>query len=271
MYVERTNYSLSGLEIEIDNGDYAVLDNSWKNEKVSDPFSRLYYIKSGSGNVIFRNEKIKLEPGKVYLIPAECEFAYSCENYVEKIFFHIYINTLEKYDLLSNVKKICQIPFEMSEFDELKKCLETNDYIELIKLRSIIYDTIYKMSEKYKFGSVPIKQYSEAVKKAMKYIHRNTKINLNTELISEKLFISQSKLRKDFKKETGVSIGKYIDDMVFLKAKRLLNKGYLSINEISQKLGFCDQFYFSRRFKERYGEPPSAYRKKIMNEKNEGE
>jgi len=271
MYVERTNYSLSGLEIEIDNGDYAQLDSSWKNEKVCDPFSRLYYIKDGEGEIGYRGEIIKLLPGYVYLIPAECEFSYLCESYLEKIFFHIYVNTLERYDLLANVKKVCEIPFDTSEFEELKMCLETNDYIKLIKLRRIIYDTIYKMSEKYSFGSVPIKNYSDGVKKAMKYIHRHTRISLNTEIISENLFISQSKLRKDFKRETGVSIGKYIDDMVFLKAKRLLSKGYLSINEISQKLGFCDQFYFSRRFKERYGEPPSSYRKKIMNEKNEGE
>lgn len=271
MYVERTNYSLSGLEIEIDNGDYAMLDRLWNNKKVCDPFSRLYYIKDGAGEIVYRGEKIELKPGVVYLIPAECEFDYSCDNYLEKIFFHIYVNTLERYDLLSNIKKICEIPFDMSEFDELKMCLETNDYMKLIKLRRIIYDTIYKMSEKYSFGSVPIKQYSDAVKKAIKYIHRHTRISLSTESISDSLFISQSKLRKDFKKETGVSIGKYIDDMVFFKAKRLLNKGYLSINEISQKLGFCDQFYFSRRFKERFGEPPSSYRKKIMNEKNEGE
>lgn len=271
MYVKKTNYGLSGFEIEIDHGDYAMLDSSWKSEKVIDPFSRLYYVKDGSGYLIYRNERIELKPGQVYLIPAECEFDYSCDDYLEKIFFHIYINTLERYDLLSNVKKICIIPFELAEFEELKKCLETDDYLRLIKLKLIIYETIYKMSEKYNFRTVPIKQYSEGVKKAMEYIHRHTRISLSTEIVSEKLFISKSKLRKDFKKETGVSIGKYIDDMVFFKAKRLLNKGFLSINEISQKLGFCDQFYFSRRFKERYNQPPSEYRKQILLEKNKGE
>ena len=173
--------------------------------------------------------------------------------------------------MLANINKICFVPFVGNEFEELRRCLELGDYMKLIRLKQIIYDTMFRITEKYGFKGVPIKQYSDSIKKAMEYIHRNTRINLSTELVSEKLFISKSKLRKDFKNETGVSIGKYIDDMVFFKAKRLLSKGYLSINEISHKLGFCDQFYFSRRFKERFGDPPSEYRKKILIEKNKGE
>ena len=139
-----------------------------------------------------------------------------------------------------------------------------------MKNNRIVGDTIFVCVPPCCFGRF-LWVYSEGIKKAMDYIHRNTRINLSTELVSENLFISKSKLRKDFKKETGISIGKYIDDMVFFKAKRLLSKGYFSINDISQKLGFCDQFYFSRRFKERFGDPPSEYRKKILAEKNKGE
>ena len=270
MYDIKNSYGSIGFEIEVDSAAYAILDSSWHQKNVCDPFSRLYFVKEGRGQLVYRNEIIELKPGNVYLIPAECKFAYGCDH-LEKIYFHIYVNTLEKYDLLSSVKKICAIPFFENKFDELKECLETDDYMKLVKLKLIIYDTIVKMYEKYRFKKVPIKQYSEGVTKAMEYIHRHTRINLSTEKVSEKVFVSKSKLRKDFKNETGISIGKYIDDMVFFKAKRLLNKDYMSINEISQKLGFCDQFYFSRRFKERYNLPPSKYRKQILLEKNIGE
>lgn len=271
MHTKMKHYAISGFEIEIEHAAYARLDSKWKSRNVCDPFSRLYYVKSGEGYVVCNGEKIMLTPGNIYLIPSETVFDYGCDGRLEKMFFHIYINTLERYDLLANVNKICQVPFAATEFDDLKKCMESGDYMKLIRLKQIIYDTMLRMTEKYGFKGVPIKQYSDGVKKAMEYIHHHTRIDLNTELVSEKVFISKSKLRKDFKQETGVPIGKYIDDMVFFKAKRLLNKGYLSINEISQKLGFCDQFYFSRRFKERYGEPPSEYRRKIMLEKNKGE
>ena len=44
--------------------------------------------------------------------------------------------------------------------------------------------------------------------------------------------------------EAGMSQGKYIDNMIFLKAKQMLSDPALTIGQISQKLGFCDQFIF---------------------------
>ena len=69
---------------------------------------------------------------------------------------------------------------------------------------------------------------------------------------------------KKILKETGVTLGKYIDDMVFIKAQELLLNNQLSIATISTFLGFCDQFYFSRWFKSMHGETPSHFRKSFL-------
>ena len=62
----------------------------------------------------------------------------------------------------------------------------------------------------------------------------------------------------------GITIGKYIDGIVLLTAKeRLADKSY-DISTISDDLGFCDTFYFSRRFKESFGRTPNQYRKEII-------
>jgi AraC-like DNA-binding protein len=47
---------------------------------------------------------------------------------------------------------------------------------------------------------------------------------------------------------------------VLFKAEEMLIKSNLSILEISEMFGFYDQFYFSRRFKERFGISPLKYR-----------
>ena len=84
------------------------------------------------------------------------------------------------------------------------------------------------------------------------------------EEIAKEMFVSPSKLRNTFKAETGITLGGYIDDMVFFRAKKLLGSKKFSVGDISTKLGFCDQFYFSRRFKEKYGKTPSKYRKELF-------
>ena len=37
----------------------------------------------------------------------------------------------------------------------------------------------------------------------------------------------------------------------------------MPVSEVSERLGFCDQFYFSRYFKKRCGESPLKYRKRM--------
>lgn len=253
---------LNMFEMEISASCYVFLDERWKHNNACAPFSRLYYIRNGKGFLKYDDKVIEMKGGNVYLIPANCKFSYGCEN-IEKLYFHISVLTVEKYDLLSGVNKICELPFPEQEFSHLLDCYASDNYFDFLKLKMIIYKTVIDCCEKYGFKKVLVKEYSETVKKIMTYIQHNAKINLSVSELSKNLFISESKIRKIFKEETGVTVGRYIDDLVFLKAKRLLSKKENSIRDISLKLGFCDQFYFSRRFKEKYNKTPSEYRKEI--------
>ena len=262
MIKEKASRILNAFEITVDYSAHVILDKTWCSENVCDIYSRLYYVKSGTGFLICRDETIQLEPGYVYLIPSGCKFSYGCEE-LEKIYFHFSVPTIEKYDLLSDVNKICKMEFDEKKYQELFKLCYSDDYMSTLNLKIILYSTILDFSKKYSFNSVIIKKYSDPVKKIMLYIQKNTKINLNARVISQEVFISESKIRKIFKDETGITLGKYIDDLVFLKARKYLSDKDMSIKNISDRLGFCDQFYFSRRFKELYGKTPTQYRRSI--------
>ncbi|MFF5140441.1 AraC family transcriptional regulator [Streptomyces sp. NPDC013157] len=54
-----------------------------------------------------------------------------------------------------------------------------------------------------------------------------------------------------------------IMDRVMLEASRLLRFTDLQIGEIASRVGLRNQFYFSRAFKQRYGESPQAYRTRV--------
>jgi len=70
-----------------------------------------------------------------------------------------------------------------------------------------------------------------------------------------------STLAKRFKRVVCISIGGFIDDAVLFETARLLIHSDLSVRQISERFGFCDQFYFARRFKEKYGETSQRYRR----------
>ena len=67
-------------------------------------------------------------------------------------------------------------------------------------------------------------------------------------------------LRKQFKKETGFSPVNYFLMLKMTMAKELLMKPRLTVKEIAFRLGFEDQYYFSRMFRVKTGVSPRQYR-----------
>lgn len=264
MIEKMRNAEIKMFEMEIGSSGYMFLDEQWKCSNACDSFSRLYYIRNGKGFLKYKGKTVEMKGGNVYLIPANCEFSYGCES-IEKLYFHISILTVEKYDLLSGVNRICELPFSEQEFSQLLECYASDNYFDFVKLKMILYKTVLDCCEQYGFKKVLVKEYSETVERIMTYIQHNAKINLSVSEISRSLFLSESKVRKIFKDETGITVGRYVDDQIFLKAKSLLRQKENTIRDISLELGFCDQFYFSRRFKEKYGKTPSEYKKELLN------
>lgn len=81
-------------------------------------------------------------------------------------------------------------------------------------------------------------------------------------LIAEKLGMNLSYLCREFKKNTGKTIGEYINERKISEAKRLLRATDQSLVEISDTLGFSSQSYFHRVFKRLTGYTPTEYRER---------
>jgi AraC family transcriptional activator of pobA len=62
---------------------------------------------------------------------------------------------------------------------------------------------------------------------------------------------------------TGRSTKALIMDRVMIEASRLLRFADLGVGEIASRVGLRNQFYFSRAFKQRYGESPQTYRARV--------
>lgn len=84
--------------------------------------------------------------------------------------------------------------------------------------------------------------------------------DFGVDIIVEKMLMSRSAMYTRFKDLTGKSIGTYIAEYRLAKAKEMLARKSVPINEISEALGFRSQRYFSTFFKERVGMTPTAYR-----------
>ena len=82
--------------------------------------------------------------------------------------------------------------------------------------------------------------------------------------ICSRFMISQPYLSKIFKKYKNCTYNEYIINLKITEARKLLESHDCLIGEVAETLGFTDQFYFSKVFKNAVGCTPREYRKRFM-------
>lgn len=253
------NDVINNLKMEIMCINHVKLGKEWKTKKCyKSSYTRIYFVTKGEGVIVCNGEKITLKENNIYIIPAETNFEYSCEDYLEKLYCHIRLCGLEGLDIISQLSK-CIVLNNRKEI--IEKIIDEHNSIGInnaINIKSILYSIVAEAVNSGRLGEV--KNYSNLVKSTIDYIELHLSANLSTEKIADSLFVSSSKLQKQFKMETGISIGKYINSRLLVKAETMLKYSENSIKQISDELGFCDQFYFSRVFAKHYGVSPKKYR-----------
>ena len=99
------------------------------------------------------------------------------------------------------------------------------------------------------------------IKKVCDYIDENLAKDISLEETADFAGVSIFYLSKLFKEEKGETFINFVSDKRLEKARQLLESTDLSIKEITAEVGYNDQNYFSRIFKNKYGLSPKEYRK----------
>lgn len=251
---------ISNLNISVLHGRHVTLDRQWNASDICSPFSRIYMVTAGEGKLLYGDKKITLSPGNIYIIPAGLRISFSTDDFLAKTFFHISIPTPGGYDLLEPLDK-CLVFHDENNIEKITDELSNGSPKSIFSVKAFLYELLGRCMDE--MSDIKIASGSEFIMRAIAYINENLSASLGAESIAEALFISPSKLRKAFAAEMGVPLGRYITDRVLVKAEEKIRCSNLSIKEISNTLGFCDRFYFSRCFAKKFGLPPAEYRNKI--------
>lgn len=250
------------MEID-DSGFVYLLHDNWHSEAVCSPYSRLYLVSDGEGQIDAGEKRLLLRPGYAYFIPAGFTFSYSCADYLEKLYFHLRLVKPDGYDLAHSLGFVAQCPVEKELFDNMLRLYRGNSWEDVFLLEQEIRSLTFRLLGQYGILQKSVASYTPLVEDTMHYIHAHLSAGITIGQIAASLFTSETTLSRRFHQETGRTIHQYVEDMVFQAACKRLAVGSQPIGEISGDLGFCDPFYFSRRFRQRYGEPPSQYRRRL--------
>ncbi|MGC6430048.1 MAG: helix-turn-helix domain-containing protein [Jejuia sp.] len=274
------------LNLDLLHVGYAELDHNWNFDNVVSPFSRLYLITEGEAFVYYRNTKLKLKSGHLYLIPSFTYSSYKCETYhnqyylsffetlgkdmsiynavhfdyevqaseLDKVYFDRLLELHPKRDLKNNnPEKYDNYPalMEITKRNEnisADKLLETQGILKVLLSRFIVGKAESTDKRKIKLNGI------------LHYISEHLHENISVSQLANFCHLSTDHFSRSFEASFGIRPNKYIQLRRVERAQALLVTTNHSLREIAQVVGFGNVSYFSRTFKDISNKTPNQFR-----------
>lgn len=264
----------------------AVHDGNWNWQNVCSPFYRLYYIVSGEARLQLPQGILDLKPGYLYFIPAFVPHSYICHAHFVHYYIHIYEDhqydalILDKWDFPMEVKANPvdkALVTRLNEINPNRQLVNSNPatydnnptltrdllksregaLCDKIESRGIVYQLLSRF---FKYARPKIITKDKRIEEALEYISRHISENIDLNKLAIGTCLSKDHFIRIFKKETGMTPQKFINQKKIERAQLLLVTQPHSVKHIALSLSFEDFSYFNRLFKKMTGYTPKDYR-----------
>lgn len=105
--------------------------------------------------------------------------------------------------------------------------------------------------------------HDSAILRAEEWLHRHHAAEVRLEALAAELGMSPRNFARRFRAATGETPLAYLHGLRIAMAKRLLENGRLTVQEVASEVGYTDLLFFRRLFRRHTGLSPSDYRKRF--------
>lgn len=132
------------------------------------------------------------------------------------------------------------------------------DPLERFRCQIEFQDMLYAIR---KYGQ-PAATRTAGLELAKQYIDAHFREPLTLERLAQVAELSPKYFVELFKKQYGKSAMEYVTERRLQEAKRLMARSGARLRDIANRVGYADEFYFSRVFKKKIGVSPTVYMKR---------
>jgi len=119
--------------------------------------------------------------------------------------------------------------------------------------------SILRHKEEHAFGAPSVR---EQIGRSVEFMKGHLSEPLNVATLAALVNLSRSHYTTLFRRVTGYAPLSYLNHLRMQQAVQLLNTTDLPIKQISDQLGFSEQFYFSRAFSKMHNHSPTEHRQR---------
>ena len=234
----------------------SVLELEWPSKvQNSDtrPFHALSFRIQGDAEFISKGGITNAKTGDILFAPKYLNYKLNCGNE------HLFVIHFDTKDVLPPFIKVFtpeNQSYYYRKFNDIYTAWTKKQFGYVYECNSIFYRILSQIEQEYMHTNYYVAE--ERLKEAVEYIHDNfTKNDFSIDDLARFCNMSGTYFRKLFMNEYCASPRAYINKLKLQYALELLNSGYYTVSEVSDKCGFKNIYYFSSFIKKHTGVAPS--------------
>lgn len=212
------------------------------------------YLLRGQGKFFYNGNTYIANEGDLIYIAKDTKYYSVWYGEPEIRFYSLSFNFVHPYAFYDYRFQIVK-GVSQDRFDGIINNLNSRPMLALSHAYALL-DEIYP---KMKTDAVPIQ--NGAIEKAIIYIENNYRESIEIEELCRICHLGRSSLFEAFKRRTGVSPINYKHNVMIQHALDMLSHTDMTVDEISQEVGFASSNYFRTVFYKLTGKTPKDVRK----------
>jgi len=263
---------LHDITISLDRADLVQCDCNWRGHGGRPYYSSIGLIRGGTGTIIADGYEMQPVKDQMYLLPAHSSqvfFNDGTQPYLKYFsHFNIKLHDTELFDMIK--VPLCITPKDPKVgaglFEKMIAAHREKSFTSLIRAKQYMMEIVCYYFECCQEQNISVIESSAdaAIYRALAYADAHMDCTVSVTKMAEIAGYHPSHFTKLFRKKFGVSPAQYMIQKKYRSAMDQLSNSTRSVADISDSLGFSNQFYFCNFFKKQTGMTPSEYRRNYM-------
>jgi len=229
------------------------------------PVNRLFLVMRTGGApdadfIADGHGRTPLEEHGLYLIPAMWRTAWTLSEDLRFISVHFTLSDVSDLDVFSASQRIFRLDDRALELELIDAWNEPDAFVAAAKLKALLYRFCGVMFERFPESRIDASEKFREFHDTVEYIERNCSARMGVAELAERVGMRPDVFSRKFAAAVGMPPKRWLTRALVRKAGDLLMRR-MSARRTAESLGFCNEFYFSRFFKEHTGMSTLRFRR----------
>jgi AraC-like DNA-binding protein len=231
---------------------------------------RLCRAESQGAALVYGSKRFDLPAGRLALVPPGLKFQAHLERPVKEFFVHFEVigwPAAAVMELFPQPITLHADAFRDQLVDQLAGEVEASDHLIpalSCRVKSLVHLVMASLESALPGEKVALLRHIAngqlELLEVLRFIDGHIDEPLDNGRLADIAHTSESCFIRRFREAMGQTPARYVQDRRVARASELLVCTNQSIDEVAQRCGFANRYYFSRVFSERVGRPPVRYR-----------